>query len=174
MEKTRRAHGPRRLQLRRAERMGEDYNAKVFVAGFSQDTTKEKLKEVFSGYGRVKSVWLAKKPRIYAFVEMETPAKAREAILALHGSKIGGLKVKVEAETGKPQEKASKESAKVTTRAGQVKPEITITEPVVENWKLDLVKSFFSGTNQKVNTEEPRTLMDATVILKKMQRKNLV
>ena len=136
---------------------GTKANSKVFVAGLSQDTTKEELKNAFRRYGRVMNVWIARNPPGYAFVKMESAERARQAILALNGTRMGGLRLIVEAETGSNQKRVHEESVAKTKKASKERPKIMIGEPIIEDWKLKLVEGFFKkwdqGAEASIKTE---------------------
>ena len=53
------------------------------------------FQDAFSKYGRVKNVWVARKPPGFAFVEMEDPRDADDAVRGLDGTRISGSRVKV-------------------------------------------------------------------------------
>ena len=55
------------------------------------------LQDAFSKYGRVKNVWVARKPPGFAFVEMDDPRDADDAVRGLDGTRISGSRVKVSA-----------------------------------------------------------------------------
>ena len=48
------------------------------------------FQDAFSKYGRVKNVWVARKPPGFAFVEMEDPRDADDAVRGLDGTRICG------------------------------------------------------------------------------------
>lgn len=75
---------------------------KIFVGSLPSDSTEEGVKELFSEYGTVRSLELARdvfsgKCKGFAFVEMEGH-EARAAIAGLNGKNLGDkiLKVKFE------------------------------------------------------------------------------
>merc|ERR1712098_835107 len=51
-------------------------------------------------FGPVKNVWVARRPPGFAFVEMEDPRDAEDAVRGLDGTRIAGNRVKVEMSTG--------------------------------------------------------------------------
>lgn len=57
---------------------------RLFVGGLKRMVEKWELEAVFSPYGEVKDVWIAKDPPGYAFVEMVTGDAAQCAMAALH------------------------------------------------------------------------------------------
>jgi RNA recognition motif-containing protein len=50
------------------------------------------LKDVFSKYGPVRDVWVARKPPGFAFIEMEDPRDAKDAVKALDGARVCGVR----------------------------------------------------------------------------------
>lgn len=82
---------------------------KLFVGSLPPDTTEASLQELFSEYGKVRSLTLVKdlfsgKCKGFGFIEMEGH-EARNAIAALDGRSFEGniLKVKYEEPRGKGQ-----------------------------------------------------------------------
>lgn len=78
---------------------------KLFVGSLPPTTTEESLTELFSQYGKVRSLKLAKdlfsgKCKGFAFLEMEGH-EARVAMAELNGKTIGGNSLKVRFEDEK-------------------------------------------------------------------------
>merc|ERR1712098_319890 len=73
--------------------MGE---AKVYVGDLGNEATRYELEDAFSPFGAVKNVWIAKKPPGFAFVLMEDPRDAEDAVKELDGSRLCGRRVKVQ------------------------------------------------------------------------------
>jgi RNA recognition motif-containing protein len=78
---------------------------KLFVGSLPPTTTEESLTEMFSQYGKVRSLKLAKdlfsgKCKGFAFLEMEGH-EARAAMAELNGKTIGGNSLKVRFEDEK-------------------------------------------------------------------------
>ena len=48
------------------------------------------LQDAFSKYGPVRNVWVARRPPGFAFVEMEDPRDADDAVRGLDGTRICG------------------------------------------------------------------------------------
>jgi RNA recognition motif-containing protein len=75
-------------------------NSKLFVRNLSFRTTDGELSDLFSQHGEVVSARIAKdrdtgRPRGFAFIEMNTPASAEEAIRALDNTEFGGRTMSV-------------------------------------------------------------------------------
>jgi len=79
-----------------------DIDCKVFIGGLRDDANRYDIEDVFSKYGPVRDVWVARKPPGFAFVEMEDPRDAKDAVKSLDGTRICGARVRVEmSEPGK-------------------------------------------------------------------------
>ncbi|KAH7718094.1 Sr protein [Aphelenchoides avenae] len=83
-----------------------DYlDAKVYVGGLPEDADSEELKrdleDAFNRYGRLRKVWVARRPPGFAFVEFEDARDAEDAVRALDGSRICGVRAKVELSHGR-------------------------------------------------------------------------
>lgn len=73
-----------------------DIACKVWVGGLGEEGTRLELEESFNKFGPVKNIWLAKNPPSFAFIEMEDPRDAEDAVAALNGKEICGMKAHVE------------------------------------------------------------------------------
>jgi RNA recognition motif-containing protein len=72
----------------------------IFVGKMDLSTTEDELRSAFAVYGAVQNVNVIKdrdtgRSRGFAFVEMESDKEAREALLGLNGSTLGGATVTV-------------------------------------------------------------------------------
>ncbi|PVD33302.1 hypothetical protein C0Q70_04555 [Pomacea canaliculata] len=81
--------------------MARDLKCKVYVGDLGYGAAKEELEEKFSKYGPLRSVWVARKPPGFAFVEFEDSRDAADAVRALDGTRINGGRVRVELSSGK-------------------------------------------------------------------------
>ncbi|MFH0774905.1 MAG: RNA-binding protein [bacterium] len=70
-------------------------NSKMYVGNLSYSVAKEKLEELFSAYGEVKSVNIIE-GKGFGFVEMSSPAEAEKAKDALNGTEFEGRTMKVD------------------------------------------------------------------------------
>ncbi|WAR03325.1 RBP1-like protein [Mya arenaria] len=80
-----------------------DWNldCKVYVGEIGYGTVKQDLEDVFSEYGPLKNVWVARNPPGFAFVEFEDYRDAKDAVDALDGTRINGRRARVEMSSGK-------------------------------------------------------------------------
>eukprot|EP01083_Nonionella_stella_P213755 770668_1 len=70
---------------------------KLFVGGLDERTSKHDLEDFFRGYGVLTSVWVARSPPGFAFVEFDDPRDADDAAHDLDGRNMLGRKIRVEA-----------------------------------------------------------------------------
>ncbi|XP_065314292.1 serine/arginine-rich splicing factor 3-like isoform X1 [Gordionus sp. m RMFG-2023] len=82
-------------------------DCKVYVGDLGNGVPSHELEAAFSKYGRLKNVWVARNPPGFAFVEFEDPRDADDAVRALDGTKICGVRVRVELSHGKSKSKDS-------------------------------------------------------------------
>ena len=62
---------------------GNSLDCKVYVGDLSRDATERELERAFSYYGPLKSVWVARNPSGFAFVEFDDPRDADDAVRGL-------------------------------------------------------------------------------------------
>ena len=60
-------------------------DCKVYVGNLGNQGSKIELERVFSYYGNLKNVWVARNPPGFAFVEFEDNRDAEDAVHALDG-----------------------------------------------------------------------------------------
>lgn len=60
-------------------------DCKVYVGDLGSSANKHDLEDAFSQYGRLTSVWVARNPPGFAFVEFEDNRDAEDAVRALDG-----------------------------------------------------------------------------------------
>ncbi|KAH3888819.1 serine/arginine-rich splicing factor 7-like isoform X2 [Dreissena polymorpha] len=82
-----------------------DLDCKIYVGDLARDTNEKDVERAFSYYGRLRSVWVARNPAGFAFVEFEDPRDADDAVRGLDGTSINGSRVRVEHSTGKVRPK---------------------------------------------------------------------
>lgn len=68
---------------------------KVYIGNLGEHASKPELEEVFSRYGRVENVWVARNPPGFAFVEFHNENDAEDAVRALDGSRMCGERATV-------------------------------------------------------------------------------
>jgi len=69
---------------------------KVYIGDLGSNASKVDIEDAFSSYGRLTSVWVARNPPGFAFVEFEDARDADDAVRALDGRTICGRRVRVE------------------------------------------------------------------------------
>merc|ERR1711915_1095246 len=69
-------------------------DAKVYIGDLGSDGTRYELENAFSAFGTVKNIWIARKPPGFAFVLMDDPRDAEDAVRELDGKRICGRRVK--------------------------------------------------------------------------------
>ncbi|XP_063841309.1 RNA-binding protein 1-like isoform X2 [Scylla paramamosain] len=74
---------------------------KVYVGNLGNADAKHELESAFSKYGPLVNVWVARNPPGFAFVEFEDPRDAEDSVRALDGTRLCGVRVKVEMSTGR-------------------------------------------------------------------------
>jgi len=75
-------------------------NMKVYVGNLGNNGSKHELERVFSKYGGLKNVWVARNPPGFAFVEFEDERDAEDAVSDLDGRTICGVRARVEMSSG--------------------------------------------------------------------------
>ena len=68
----------------------------MYIGDLGEDATRRELEEAFDKFGRVRNVWIAKRPPGFAFVLMDGPRDAEDATRELDGSRMCGRRVKVQ------------------------------------------------------------------------------
>ncbi|XP_043824187.1 serine/arginine-rich splicing factor 7-like [Dromiciops gliroides] len=76
---------------------------KVYVGNLGTGAGKGELERAFSYYGPLRTVWIARNPPGFAFVEFDDPRDAEDAVRGLDGKVICGSRVRVELSTGMPR-----------------------------------------------------------------------
>jgi len=83
---------------------------KLFVGNLG-DVTKRELEVEFGRFGRLKDVWISRKPSGFAFVEFLNSKDASECVQALDGRQLLGTRLRVEfakTETSVPSRRRAK------------------------------------------------------------------
>ena len=66
----------------------ENIDCKVYVGDLPRDATEKELERAFSYYGPLKSVWVARNPPGFAFVQFEDYRDADDAVHGLDGTYV--------------------------------------------------------------------------------------
>ncbi|KAH7730619.1 Sr protein [Aphelenchoides avenae] len=80
---------------------GREMDAKVYVGGLPEDATSQELEDAFGRYGRIRKVWVARRPPGFAFVEFDDVRDAEDAVKGLDGTRICGVRARVELSHGR-------------------------------------------------------------------------
>uniref|UniRef100_A0A673Y262 Serine and arginine rich splicing factor 3 n=1 Tax=Salmo trutta TaxID=8032 RepID=A0A673Y262_SALTR len=75
-------------------------DCKVYVGNLGNNGNKTELERSFGYYGPLRSVWVARNPPGFAFVEFEDPRDATDAVRELDGRTLSGSRVRVELSNG--------------------------------------------------------------------------
>lgn len=68
-------------------------DTKVYVGDLGNHARKNELEDSFSYYGPLRSVWIARNPPGFAFVEFESARDAEDAVRALDGRMVSIFKM---------------------------------------------------------------------------------
>ena len=60
-------------------------DCKIYVGGLTRHSSKEDVERAFGYYGKLKSVFVARNPPGFGFVEFEDPLDAEDAVKGLDG-----------------------------------------------------------------------------------------
>ena len=64
----------------------ENPDGKVYVGNLPSDVSRSDLEDAFNRYGYLKSVWVARNPPGFAFVEFDDARDAKDACYDLDGT----------------------------------------------------------------------------------------
>ncbi|PIO59557.1 hypothetical protein TELCIR_18977, partial [Teladorsagia circumcincta] len=78
-----------------------DLDAKVYIGGLPHDATSQEIEDTFHRFGRIRKVWVARRPPGFAFVEFEDTRDAEDAVKSLDGARICGVRARVELSHGR-------------------------------------------------------------------------
>ena len=70
-----------------------DVSCKVYIGNLGNNASKYELEDAFSKYGPLRNVWVARNPPGFAFVEFEDARDAEDAVKAVDGTRICGVKI---------------------------------------------------------------------------------
>uniref|UniRef100_A0A914VAP5 RRM domain-containing protein n=1 Tax=Plectus sambesii TaxID=2011161 RepID=A0A914VAP5_9BILA len=80
---------------------GKMVDAKVYIGNLGNDGDEETISEAFKRFGRIKAVFIAKRPPGFAFVEFEDARDAEDAVADMDGRTLCGRKIRVEMSSGR-------------------------------------------------------------------------
>lgn len=63
-----------------------DPSCKVYIGNLKNNTSKYELEDLFTKYGPLKNIWIARNPPGFAFIEYEDPRDAEDAVRGLDGT----------------------------------------------------------------------------------------
>ena len=88
-----------------------EYFSQIYIGDLGNDATRYELEDAFTPFGSVKNVWIAKRPpggqnkyltnflphycSGFAFILMDDPRDAEDAVKELDGTRMCGRRVKV-------------------------------------------------------------------------------
>ncbi|KAF6736491.1 Serine/arginine-rich splicing factor 3 [Oryzias melastigma] len=81
-------------------------DCKVYVGNLGNNGNKTELERAFGYYGPLRSVWVARNPPGFAFVEFEDPRDATDAVRELDGRTLCGCRVRVELSNGEKRSRS--------------------------------------------------------------------
>ncbi|XP_063072011.1 serine/arginine-rich splicing factor 3b isoform X2 [Engraulis encrasicolus] len=81
-------------------------DCKVYVGNLGNNGNKTELERSFGYYGPLRSVWVARNPPGFAFVEFEDPRDATDAVRELDGRTLCGCRVRVELSSGEKRSRS--------------------------------------------------------------------
>ncbi|KAM6947796.1 serine/arginine-rich splicing factor 3a isoform 2-T2 [Lycodopsis pacificus] len=81
-------------------------DCKVYVGNLGNNGNKTELESAFGYYGPLRSVWVARNPPGFAFVEFEDPRDANDAVKELDGRHMCGCRVRVELSNGEKRSRS--------------------------------------------------------------------
>ena len=71
-------------------------NSRIYIGDLGPNGSKQELEREFESYGPLKSVWVARNPPGFAFVEFEDPRDADEAVRDMDGRVVCGARIRCE------------------------------------------------------------------------------
>ncbi|EEB19282.1 transformer-2 sex-determining protein, putative [Pediculus humanus corporis] len=86
-----------------------DLSCKVYVGNLGNNGSKYELECIFSKYGPLRNVWVARNPPGFAFIEFEDPRDAEDAVRGLDGSRMCGTRARVEMSSGRTRHRSALE-----------------------------------------------------------------
>ncbi|KAL7668512.1 hypothetical protein ACOME3_009210 [Neoechinorhynchus agilis] len=87
---------------------------KVYIGNLTRSTDKDEIERAFSHYGKVHSVFIARNPPGFGFVEFDDPRDAQESVASLDGRKIGETHIRVQMAHGRRRGSAQRQLSQQT------------------------------------------------------------
>uniref|UniRef100_A0A8C6TC12 Serine and arginine rich splicing factor 3 n=1 Tax=Neogobius melanostomus TaxID=47308 RepID=A0A8C6TC12_9GOBI len=81
-------------------------DCKVYVGNLGNNGNKTEIERAFGYYGPLRSVWVARNPPGFAFVEFEDPRDASDAVRELDGRTMCNCRVRVELSNGEKRSRS--------------------------------------------------------------------
>ncbi|XP_035486465.1 serine/arginine-rich splicing factor 3a [Scophthalmus maximus] len=81
-------------------------DCKVYVGNLGNNGNKTELERAFGYYGPLRSVWVARNPPGFAFVEFEDARDASDAVREMDGRNMCGCRLRVELSTGEKRSRS--------------------------------------------------------------------
>jgi len=63
-----------------------DPACKVYIGNLKSNANKYEIEDLFTKYGPLKNIWIARNPPGFAFIEYEDPRDAEDAVRGLDGT----------------------------------------------------------------------------------------
>ncbi|KAL3089210.1 hypothetical protein niasHT_021154 [Heterodera trifolii] len=84
-----------------SRRSGINFEGKVYIGGLPEDATSQELEDIFHKFGRIRKIRIERRPPVYGYVEFDNPRDAEVAQQSLDGTRICGVKARVELSTSR-------------------------------------------------------------------------
>ena len=95
----------------------EKLSCKVYIGNLGdRPPRKEDLEEEFEKFGKLVSVWIARSPPGFAYIEFEEEQDAKDAVAEMDGKQIGDRRIVVEMSHGKKREKRFRSRSRSRSR----------------------------------------------------------
>merc|ERR1712168_1206110 len=70
--------------------------SRIFIGGLPDDATRTEVEREFEHFGRIKDVWVARKPPGFGFIVYDEERDAGDAVREMDGKRVCGNRVRVE------------------------------------------------------------------------------
>jgi RNA recognition motif-containing protein len=71
-------------------------STRVYIGDLGSGGSKHEIEQEFRKFGPLKSVWVARNPPGFAFVEFEDPRDAEDSVYEMDGRYVCGVRIRVE------------------------------------------------------------------------------